>query len=306
MSETQREADPQVLQDTLARLISTPDWDKAANRMMLTHLKMDVQRMQEALSEAQRKAYAQLWQDLWPAGGKGGGKSAAHVQLHHLANLCMGMAASQPVEAVQTVMTLRRLRHVGREVVYRKHEQTPHAPTELTGSFNTRLTGSIYFGTALEHLIADGQTPGWRNSWAIRRRGVEIILCTIPASAEISWRSSDGHWSDHFLPPEQQEMPFAPEAAYAARPARRVTIFPYAVITACGELLQDTLARQTPTPTHANAETLPGASASTRDQPATRTNDGPEPHNTPERKGKGEEFQPPSYRQAGRGSPRRR
>jgi hypothetical protein len=162
------------------------------------------------------------------------------------------MTANQPIEAVQTVMTLRQLRYVGREAVYRKHEQTPDAPTELTGSFNTRLKGSIDFGTALEHLIADGQTPNCRNFWAIHRRGVEIALSSMPASAEIIWRSSDGRWSDHFLPPEQ-EMPFTPEAAYVERRGRRVTILPYAVITACGELLQDTLARQTTTPTHASA-----------------------------------------------------
>jgi len=217
----------------------------------------------------------------------------------------MGMAADQPIEALHAVMTLRRVRYVGREVIYRKHDQTPDTPAELTGSFNTREAGSIDFGSALERLIADGKTPEWRSVWAIHRRGVEIALCTMPASVEITWRSSDGRWSYHFLPPEQ-EMPFSPEAAYVERPGRRVTFLPYAVITAAGELLQDTLARQTTTTTtHENAETLPGASAPTRDQPAARTNGEPGLRNTPERSGEREEFQPPPHRQAGHGSPRR-
>jgi hypothetical protein len=261
----------------------------------------------KALADYRKAASSQdlqdfsTWRDLWPSGGKGGGKSAAHVRLHHLANLLMSMAGDQPIDALHAVMTLRRLRYAGREVIYRKHDQALDAPIELTGSFNTREEGSITFGSTLERLIADGRTTEWRNAWAVHRRGVELALCTRPASAEITWRSSDGRWSDHFLPPEQ-EIPFSPEAAYVERPGRRVTILPYAVITAAGELLQDTLARQTTTTTHENAETLPGASAPTRDQSTARTNGKPGLR-TPERSGESEKFQPPPCVRTGRETP---
>lgn len=226
----------------------------------------NVWRHARVLREAER--------DLWPKGGKGGGKSAAHVEVHHLVNLALSLAGVAPSDGVRALEALQPLRYAAREVVYRHPTQQPDAPTQLTGQVQDRRSsheGTL--GETLTRAISESADPGWRRAWAIHRNGMEFSLCPLPAWAEISWPTSDRIWTDHFLPPSQ-DLPFTyvtfPEPK---RPGRRVTVLPYDLIVAAGELWEDTLSRRGATPAPASpassVETMrytdkPGSAARTK------------------------------------------
>lgn len=201
--------------------------------------------------------------DLWPKGGKGGGKSAAHVEVHHLVNLALSLAGAAPIDGVRALEALHPLRYAAREVVYRHPTQQPDAPTKLTGQVQDRRSsheGTL--GKTLTQAIAESADPRWRRAWAIQRNGMEFLLCPLPAWAQISWPTSDGIWTDHFLPPDR-DLPFTfATLPKPKRSGRRVTILPYDLIVAAGELWEDTLSRRGGTPALAPASHLPTPPAS--------------------------------------------
>lgn len=141
--------------------------------------------------------------DLWPFGGRGGGKNAAHVEPHHLANLIMALASSQPGDAVVAVAALRQLRRAARKVIQRHPTQVPGSRTALIGQVTDRRDPDERdFGAMLDTLVGEASDPDWRRTWAAPLAETEISLCMAPASAEVSWPASDGIWTDHFMPPE--------------------------------------------------------------------------------------------------------
>ncbi|MBO1081852.1 hypothetical protein [Roseomonas haemaphysalidis] len=188
--------------------------------------------------------------EFWPMAGRGGGKNAAHVEKHHLANLLMALAASQPAEAVAAVRVLRGLVYSAREVVYRSPAEAPEGNphTQLTGQVQDQRTKGAFFeigslGYALEHMIAEGADTPMREALATHRTGLELLFCVEPASAEFAFYTSDGIWRDHFQAPGQ-DLPFTQNAKMQERRgSRRTTILTYEIVTVAGALWSDTADR---------------------------------------------------------------
>lgn len=179
---------------------------------------------------------------LFPVGGRGGGKKNAHVLGPHLANVLLSFSAQQPSDGPKAVAALRPLVHLGRHAL-----QAEVVPEIFAFRPGTAL------GAALDDTIAALASEADRE--AVQAKIAAGWRCTIwaslhPLAAWIEWTNPNGQSTLEIYGPAQQNLPLA-EREQAAngliRPpaiVRRITAIPVELLVAAGELVQDTIKRQ--------------------------------------------------------------
>lgn len=185
--------------------------------------------------------------DLVPKGGRGGGKSAAHYEVHHLANVLMALASADPINGAAAVQELRPLCRV----LQLDADGRPIGPPRPDGEpkFNTFgefMDFNIRFWANLGDRGQDRESPIFNSqSW-------EICLCLRPLFAVVS------------MDADTTQRPTAPfvftetGTASPKLPLRRLTLLTVAPLITAANLALDTDRHRRSNdllsePTHANA-----------------------------------------------------
>lgn len=192
----------------------------------------------------------------FPASGKGGGKSAAIVFPEHRAKLVISFGSDTSLGAAAAVKAIAPLRYAAKALVFRPHAQKgPH--TELAGEIQDRRgPGSVTLLQFLSDEIRRNSDPEWRRRQVMHCDGMTISLCVSPPSATITSPTSNGIWTYHFLPEGEELLSAFLGLPKPKAPGHKITVLPYGVIFAAGEMWEETLARHPEL-----ASTLPSVSA---------------------------------------------
>jgi hypothetical protein len=253
--------------------------------------------------------------DLWPKSGRGGGKAARHVEVRHLVNLILALAA-EPSEAVAAVATLRDLRFQPkgalRNGLLGLSDETRSSPGQ--SSTTPPDVQALGLGQRLElfvSAVAHHQTTGRSDVLGeMRSRFVSCTLAPTTPAAWFFWSKDDGTLANEDYLPAQGLLDIAPPAQSRPRAAlRRSTSFDFALIETAAELLAGTMAYrcgalplspsgEAPASADPENENAAPARAAPRDQDCDSNSPGTT-LDTPEVRGECESTQAPSSRGPG-------
>ena len=188
-----------------------------------------------------------------PKGGPGGRKRSAHFEAIHLANVILALAGAQPSDGPSAVATFSELRSL-----------------DTSEKYGDWLAAEITYRATAEGAALIRADIAFRNEYGVTKR--DMTMSDNPPSAWISELRDDGTRRElrSFRPADRKSS--SPEPSM-----RRMTTIKLDLLKVAGELLADTLSRQSTTTI--SPDLAPGRAGEGDVTPETTKAAGPGSHN---------------------------